>query len=83
MRLVAVIPGDAADERARAVVAQCVQTSTYIPGIKPVIVRQGDSTVYGTTAGLSDAGFLVVRKDDGSDEIVIAGGVRAAGRGRG
>jgi BirA family transcriptional regulator, biotin operon repressor / biotin---[acetyl-CoA-carboxylase] ligase len=56
--------------------------SSYASG-KRVSVRQGDSTLLGTTAGLSDAGFLVVRKDDGSDEIILTGGVRAAGARRG
>jgi BirA family biotin operon repressor/biotin-[acetyl-CoA-carboxylase] ligase len=55
--------------------------SSYASG-KRVTVRQGDSNLQGTTAGLSDAGFLIVRKDDGSDEIILAGGVRAAGAGR-
>jgi BirA family biotin operon repressor/biotin-[acetyl-CoA-carboxylase] ligase len=58
------------------------QRSSYASG-KRVIVLQGDSVLRGTTAGLNDAGFLVVRKDDGSDEIVLAGGVRAASVGRG
>ena len=58
------------------------QRSSYASG-KRVVVRQGDSMVLGTTAGLNDAGFLVVRKDDGSDEIILAGGVRAAGCRRG
>ena len=52
--------------------------SSYASG-KRVVVKQGDSMLHGTTAGLHDAGFLVVRKDDGSDEIILAGGVRAAG----
>jgi BirA family biotin operon repressor/biotin-[acetyl-CoA-carboxylase] ligase len=56
--------------------------STYATG-KRVVVRQGDSVLQGTTAGLDAAGFLVVRKDDGSDEVILAGGVRAAGAGRG
>jgi len=56
--------------------------SSYASG-KRVTVRQGDSLLQGTTAGLSDAGFLVIRKDDGSDEIIFAGGVRAAGARRG
>jgi BirA family biotin operon repressor/biotin-[acetyl-CoA-carboxylase] ligase len=56
--------------------------SSYASG-KRVVVRQGDSILRGTTAGLNAAGFLVVRKDDGSDEIVLAGGVRATGAGRG
>ena len=55
--------------------------STYATG-KRVVVRQGESVLQGTTAGLNAAGFLVVRKDDGSDEIILAGGVRAAGAGR-
>jgi BirA family biotin operon repressor/biotin-[acetyl-CoA-carboxylase] ligase len=55
--------------------------STYATG-KRVVVHQGDTLVSGTTAGLNAAGFLVVRKDDGSDEIILAGGVRAAGAGR-
>jgi BirA family biotin operon repressor/biotin-[acetyl-CoA-carboxylase] ligase len=56
--------------------------STYASG-KRVVVRQGDTILHGTTAGLNEAGFLVVRKDDGSDEIIVAGGVRAVGAGRG
>jgi len=56
--------------------------STYATG-KRVVVRQGESVLQGTTAGLNAAGFLVVRKDDGSDEIILAGGVRATGAGRG
>jgi BirA family transcriptional regulator, biotin operon repressor / biotin---[acetyl-CoA-carboxylase] ligase len=55
--------------------------STYATG-KRVVVRQGESILQGTTAGLNAAGFLVVRKDDGSDEIILAGGVRATGAGR-
>ncbi|HTM47083.1 MAG TPA: biotin--[acetyl-CoA-carboxylase] ligase [Bryobacteraceae bacterium] len=56
--------------------------STYASG-KRIAVQQGDTILHGTTAGLTDAGFLVVRKDDGSDEIIVAGGVRAVGAGRG
>jgi BirA family biotin operon repressor/biotin-[acetyl-CoA-carboxylase] ligase len=56
--------------------------STYATG-KRVVVRQGELVLQGTTAGLNAAGFLVVRKDDGSDEIILAGGVRAAGARRG
>ena len=56
--------------------------SSYATG-KRVVVHQGDSLLSGTTAGLNASGFLIVRKDDGSDEIILAGGVRAAGAGRG
>jgi BirA family biotin operon repressor/biotin-[acetyl-CoA-carboxylase] ligase len=52
--------------------------SSYATG-KRVTVQQGESVLQGTTAGLNEAGFLVVRKDDGSDETIFAGGVRAAG----
>jgi len=31
------------------------------------------------TAGLDRDGFLIVRKDDGTDTLILAGGVRAAG----
>lgn len=54
--------------------------SSYATG-KRVVVHQGDTLVSGTTAGLNAAGFLIVRKDDGSDEIILAGGVRAASAG--
>jgi BirA family biotin operon repressor/biotin-[acetyl-CoA-carboxylase] ligase len=64
------------------ILAQFARRSSYATG-KRVMVHQGDSVLCGTTAGLNDAGFLVVRKDDGSDEIILAGGVRAAGARRG
>jgi len=70
------------DRGASAILDLFSRRSTYASG-KRVVVRQGDSTLHGTTAGLNDAGFLVVRKDDGSDEIILAGGVRAAGARRG
>ena len=56
--------------------------SSYASG-KRVTVRQGGAVLQGTTAGLNDAGFLVVRMDDGSDQIILAGGVRAVSAGRG
>jgi BirA family biotin operon repressor/biotin-[acetyl-CoA-carboxylase] ligase len=64
------------------ILAQFARRSSYASG-KRVRVHQGDSVLWGTTAGLNHSGFLVVRKDDGSDEIILAGGVRAAGAGRG
>jgi hypothetical protein len=42
-------------------------------------VEQADGVIEGTTAGLDASGFLVVRKDDGTDTLIVAGGVRAAG----
>jgi BirA family biotin operon repressor/biotin-[acetyl-CoA-carboxylase] ligase len=43
---------------------------------KRVTVEQGHSTVEGTTAGLDPSGFLILRKDDGTEDLVLAGGVR-------
>jgi len=54
--------------------------SSYASG-RRVMVHQpeGDGEIYGVTAGLDQAGFLKVRKDDGTYTLVLAGGVRAAG----
>jgi BirA family transcriptional regulator, biotin operon repressor / biotin---[acetyl-CoA-carboxylase] ligase len=52
--------------------------SSYAAG-RRVVVHQPDGIVQGTTAGLTPDGFLIVRKDDGTDTLILAGGVRAAG----
>jgi len=52
--------------------------SSYASG-RRVVVHQPDGEFHGVTAGLDAAGFLKVRKDDGSYTLVLAGGVRAAG----
>ena len=52
--------------------------SSYAAG-RRVRVHQADGILEGTTAGLNPEGFLIVRKDDGTDTLVLAGGVRAAG----
>ncbi len=54
------------------------QSSTYACG-RRVRVEQPNGAIEGTTAGLDPSGFLIVRKDDGTDTLVLAGGVRAAG----
>jgi BirA family transcriptional regulator, biotin operon repressor / biotin---[acetyl-CoA-carboxylase] ligase len=51
--------------------------SSYVYG-RRVSVDLGHKRVYGTTAGLNDAGFLILRKDDGSEMTIFAGGVRPA-----
>jgi BirA family biotin operon repressor/biotin-[acetyl-CoA-carboxylase] ligase len=66
------------EEGPSAILDRFSRHSTYATG-KRVTVRQGNSILQGTTAGLNVDGFLVVRKDDGSDEIIFAGGVRATG----
>jgi BirA family biotin operon repressor/biotin-[acetyl-CoA-carboxylase] ligase len=52
--------------------------SSYASG-KRVVVEQAGGAIRGVTAGLDPAGFLRVRRDDGSDTLILAGGVRAAG----
>jgi BirA family biotin operon repressor/biotin-[acetyl-CoA-carboxylase] ligase len=53
------------------------KASSYAAG-RRVVVHQPDGIVEGTTAGLTADGFLRVRKDDGTDTLILAGGVRAA-----
>lgn len=43
---------------------------------KRVRVEQGASTLEGITAGLDPSGFLIIRGDDGKEQVVLAGGVR-------
>jgi BirA family biotin operon repressor/biotin-[acetyl-CoA-carboxylase] ligase len=54
------------------------RASSYAAG-RRVTVKQPDGIIEGTTAGLDPAGFLMVHKDDGTDTLILAGGVRAAG----
>lgn len=54
------------------------RASSYASG-RRVVVHQPGGEIHGTTAGLNPDGFLVVRRDDGTDTLILAGGVRAAG----
>jgi len=54
------------------------RASSYVRG-KRVCVEQGDGIVVGVTAGLDSSGFLTVDKDDGSQAVIVAGGVRPVG----
>jgi BirA family biotin operon repressor/biotin-[acetyl-CoA-carboxylase] ligase len=49
--------------------------SSYARG-KRVRVDQPGGVITGTTAGLDPAGFLKLRADDGSESLILAGGVR-------
>jgi BirA family transcriptional regulator, biotin operon repressor / biotin---[acetyl-CoA-carboxylase] ligase len=51
------------------------RASSYVTG-RRVCVDQNGSLVRGTTAGLNEAGFLILRDDDGHDNVIVAGGVR-------
>jgi BirA family biotin operon repressor/biotin-[acetyl-CoA-carboxylase] ligase len=57
------------------------KASSWISGRRVIVDQTDGSTIEGTTTGLDPAGFLVVRKDDGTDTLILAGGVRAAGTG--
>ena len=54
------------------------KASSYAAG-RRVVVTQPAGPIQGVTAGLDPSGYLVVRKDDGTETLVLAGGVRAAG----
>lgn len=45
---------------------------------KRVRVDQGAKKLLGTTAGLDESGFLRVRGDDGTENVILSGGVRPA-----
>jgi BirA family transcriptional regulator, biotin operon repressor / biotin---[acetyl-CoA-carboxylase] ligase len=54
------------------------RASSYAGG-RRVVVNLPDGVIRGTTRGLNPDGYLIVRKDDGTDTLILAGGVRAAG----
>jgi len=60
-----------------AILRLFTQGSSYAAG-RRVEVHQPRGVIRGVTAGLNPDGFLVVRQDDGTDTLIIAGGVRAA-----
>src|SRR3954451_4914514 len=49
------------------------RASSYAAG-RRVIVHLPDGIIQGTTAGLNPDGYLIVRKDDGTDSLILAGG---------
>ena len=67
-----------AAQDSETILRRFTQASSYVSG-KRVIVDQPNGRVEGTTSGLDSSGYLVVRKDDGTDALILAGGVRAAG----
>jgi BirA family biotin operon repressor/biotin-[acetyl-CoA-carboxylase] ligase len=58
-----------------AVLRMFTTASSYALG-KRVKVDLGGRTIEGVTAGLDNNGFLLVRKNDGKVETILAGGVR-------
>jgi BirA family transcriptional regulator, biotin operon repressor / biotin---[acetyl-CoA-carboxylase] ligase len=63
---------------AEDVIRLFTRASSYAAG-RRVVVNQPDGTIRGTTRGLTPDGYLKLRKDDGTDTLILAGGVRAAG----
>ena len=59
-----------------AVIAAFARASSFVNG-RRVCVDLDGSVLRGTTAGLNDSGFLILRGDDGGNRLVLAGGVRA------
>ena len=57
------------------ILAMFSRASSFVYG-RRVYVDQGDGMLHGTTAGLNAAGFLMLRGDDGKQNVIIAGGVR-------
>jgi BirA family transcriptional regulator, biotin operon repressor / biotin---[acetyl-CoA-carboxylase] ligase len=51
------------------------RASSYVTG-RRVCVDQDGSVLRGTTAGLNDSGFLLLRADNGTNSVIVAGGVR-------
>jgi BirA family biotin operon repressor/biotin-[acetyl-CoA-carboxylase] ligase len=60
-----------------AILASFTHLSSYAAG-RRVQVQQPEGILEGTTMGLDPDGFLIVRRDDGTDTLIVAGGVRAA-----
>ncbi len=67
-----------AAEDSETILRLFTRASSYAAG-RRVFVDLPDGIVEGTTAGLDRDGFLIVRRDDGTDTLILAGGVRAAG----
>ena len=66
------------EERADSILRLFTQASSYAAG-RRVVVHQPGGVIEGVTAGLDASGFLIVHRDDGTDTLILAGGVRAAG----
>jgi BirA family biotin operon repressor/biotin-[acetyl-CoA-carboxylase] ligase len=59
----------------QAILDLFTQASTYVRG-RRVVVDQGGETLHGITDGMDADGFLLLRRDDGSRTLILAGGVR-------
>ena len=57
------------------ILAMFTQASSFVYG-RRVSIDQGHSLLKGTTAGLNSSGFLILQADDGTRNVILAGGVR-------
>ncbi len=64
-----------ADTGKHAILDMFSHASSYVSG-RRVTVDQGHSVLTGTTAGLNESGFLLLRQDNGQQNLIVAGGVR-------
>jgi BirA family transcriptional regulator, biotin operon repressor / biotin---[acetyl-CoA-carboxylase] ligase len=78
--LLALLPAvdSVAREDRETILALFSRASSYVAG-RRVVVNQPGGRIEGTSAGLNPEGYLIVRRDDGIDTLILAGGVRAAG----
>ena len=62
-------------EGGEPILAMFSQASSFVCG-RRVSVDQGHALLEGTTAGLNSSGFLILERDDGTKNVILAGGVR-------
>lgn len=60
-----------------AILQSFTHASSFVSG-RRVIVDLGHETVEGVTEGLDSCGFLLLRRRDGRQSVILAGGVRPA-----
>ncbi|MBL8211626.1 MAG: biotin--[acetyl-CoA-carboxylase] ligase [Bryobacterales bacterium] len=70
-RMLEVLTGQGKD----AILRLFSQASSYVSG-RRVVVEQGDRQLRGTTDGMDENGFLMLREDNGTRTRILAGGVR-------
>jgi BirA family biotin operon repressor/biotin-[acetyl-CoA-carboxylase] ligase len=58
-----------------AIIETFSRVSSYVSGRRVCVDLEG-TVLHGTTAGLNDSGFLMLRHDDGTASVIVAGGVR-------
>lgn len=63
------------NEGAEPILAMFSRASSFVSG-RRVSVDQGHARLEGTTAGLNSSGFLILETDDGTKNVILAGGVR-------